>query len=368
MYPLTKPLKTKYFKSKIVGSAYTKTESNSKIQFEHDFGCYPPSPLNTTEPSTKFSIIHLSKFGNIFYKISTLLKLQTRNPEVMNDDFRESKLVKELQESNKKIMNYFKVLKKELEKQNKIKKIATLSLLALISPFMILALTAYLFFFLCKLTLETFKEKEVRGSFCPIINNDLEILIFGKRNNKNQIDSVKSHEHLHLMQYTHKMASGEKDKIKINNPLDILTEEGAKNPYVNYIFEQDEMEARLHEFVLSFYRTHNFLPLDLDGFIRLISTSQKLSPLISEALLNTTPGTKEKKYNLEAYPVRDAQTEIDMAIIMLSIKNTGIRKKFILEVLAVMYGNLLGYYGDQGAKNNFLEGIKRPNLYDSLWV
>ncbi|UCO96387.1 hypothetical protein LF844_17080 [Metapseudomonas lalkuanensis] len=286
----------------------------------------------------------------------------------MNEDFRKSTTVKKLKESNKKLTESFQTVKEKLETLNPIKKIAALLLLILTSPAMILALTACFSYYLCKLTLATFREKEVRGSFLPVMNNDLEIIISGNLKNKNQIDAVKSHEHLHLVQYTHRMTSGEKDKIKLSNPLDILTQESAKNSYINYIFERDETEARLHEFVLSFYRNHNSLPLDLEGFIRLISTSRKLNPLISKILFDTASAHKENKDILETYQIRDAQTETDIAIAILSIKSAELQKKFILEVLTVMYGNLLGYYGDQCAKENFLEEIKRPNLYDSLWV
>ena len=41
--------------------------------------------------------------------------------------------------------------------------------------------------------------------------------------------------------------------------------------------------------------------------------------------------------------------------------------RFITEVLTVMYGNLLRYYGDETASSAFLFDIARPNLYDVLY-
>lgn len=41
--------------------------------------------------------------------------------------------------------------------------------------------------------------------------------------------------------------------------------------------------------------------------------------------------------------------------------------RFITEVLAVMYGNLLRYYGDRTASQIYLDSIRRPNLYDVLY-
>ncbi|MNR36493.1 hypothetical protein D3C85_1544150 [compost metagenome] len=56
-----------------------------------------------------------------------------------------------------------------------------------------------------------------------------------------------------------------------------------------------------------------------------------------------------------------------LAFILLDIKTKELEYRFITEVLSVMYGNLLKYYGDRIASSRYLEGIARPNLYDDLY-
>ncbi|QLF20655.1 hypothetical protein [Pseudomonas aeruginosa] len=181
------------------------------------------------------------------------------------------------------------------------------------------------------------------------------------------MDAVKTHEHLHLAQYVCREKFGENERIKLKCPLNVLDENLAGSPYINYLFEPDELEARLHEFVLSFYRGGGVLPLDVDGFIRMLAASKGLSPIIVNNLNDSFALLKEASQGFESYSVRDIQTEKEFVYIMLAINGTDLRRKFILEVLTVMYGNLLGYYGDQRAKMAFLESIERPNLYDALW-
>lgn len=358
----------KYFKSKVLAPIYTKTESNSKDQFEHDFGCYPPIALQATVPTTKFSIIQLNTLGFIIHKISLIYKLQTRKFESIDEELRVSEWLTTLQEQNTKAMESLRSLKNEFESQSTINKILTTTLISLISPAIILALAAYLTYYFFKLTLAALKEDKLRGVFMPVIHDDLEILVFGRNDDKNKLDAVKSHEHIHLVQYTHRMEPGGKFKIALKNPEEILTQECAKSKYINYLFEKEELEARLHEFVLSFYRTHRLLPLSKNEFINLISTANKISPLVCEILLENAAPFDKTEESTETYPVRDFQSEREIAIILLSIKNKELQRRFILEALTVMYGNLLGYYGDQGAKERFLAEIKRPNLYDSHWT
>lgn len=359
---------TQHLKSKVYRTIYTKTESNSKKQFEHDFGCYPPIPLQTKAPSTKFRVVQLNTLGFIIHKIILIYKLQTRNFESIDEELRSSEWVTALQEQTTKSTESLRTFKKEFESQSPINKILASVFIIAISPAIILPLTAYLSYKFCKIALAALKEDKYRGVFMPAIHDELEILVFGRNDDKNKLDAVKSHEHIHLVQYTRRMEPDGKFNTALKNPEDILTQECARNKYINYLFEKEELEARLHEFVLSFYRTHRFLPLSKNGFINLISTPSKISPLVCEILSDNAPPCDEIKEATETYSVRDLQSEREIAIILLSIKSKDLQRKFINEALTVMYGNLLGYYGDQGAKKRFLAEIKRPNLYDSHWT
>jgi len=50
-----------------------------------------------------------------------------------------------------------------------------------------------------------------------------------------------------------------------------------------------------------------------------------------------------------------------------ALKDPDATKRFVCEVLPVMYGNLLRYYGDAHGSACFLTQIPRPNLYDQLY-
>ena len=52
---------------------------------------------------------------------------------------------------------------------------------------------------------------------------------------------------------------------------------------------------------------------------------------------------------------------------MLVIKTNELAFRYITEVLSVMYGNLLKYYGDDAAGCSYLKDIARPNFYDELY-
>ncbi len=54
-------------------------------------------------------------------------------------------------------------------------------------------------------------------------------------------------------------------------------------------------------------------------------------------------------------------------MVLLSMPD-GLTLRFITEVMPVMYGNLLKYYGDDVMSSKFLAQIARPNLYDELYA
>lgn len=135
-------------------------------------------------------------------------------------------------------------------------------------------------------------------------------------------------------------------------------------PYLKYILERNEVEARLHELVVSFYSAHKNLPLSVPGFLALLAAGKQLGSLVSDTLAAE---------NVEFDPVlgefieRDKMQARDLEMILLSIPHN-LSLRFIAEVLPVMYGNLLKYYGDGVASREFLAQISRPNFYDQLYA
>ena len=143
-----------------------------------------------------------------------------------------------------------------------------------------------------------------------------------------------------------------------------LTDDPKKVKLLLYVLEKREMEARLHEIVLSFYRLHQRLPVTVTQFLGLLASSRIFGEVV--------------RINLEAMEVPFDNTygeydgRIDMAAIEIEAAHFAMRYetqgRYIVEVLPVMYGNLLKYYGDHDASQALLAGISRPNLYDELYA
>jgi len=126
------------------------------------------------------------------------------------------------------------------------------------------------------------------------------------------------------------------------------------------------MEARLHEFVLSYYREFRSIPLNFDGFILLIAGCKELSGFVLDAI-NKCNSDLLSENIINSYSVREKEFARDIDFALLAMKSHDLRYKFISEVLAIMYGNLIGYYGDHETSYTFLSQIKGPNLYDRIY-
>jgi hypothetical protein len=206
------------------------------------------------------------------------------------------------------------------------------------------------------------------GFFAPIRKEEYEIVIKVGRVAKAGLDgaSMISHEHIHLLQHkeVHIMAQS-RNVIWPDDQL--FTETARANeilPHLRYIFERKEVEARLHELVVSFYRAHKNLPLSVPSFLALLVTSKQLGWLVSETL---TVAKMDFDPALAEVVERDEMQARDLEMVLLSMPHD-LAVRFIAEVLPVMYGNLLKYYGDDVVSRKFLSKISRPNFYDELYA
>lgn len=147
-------------------------------------------------------------------------------------------------------------------------------------------------------------------------------------------------------------------------PQLLLSDKALTEPFYLYLLEKEEVEARLHESVLSFYRTHRQLPKTVQDFLGLLAASQQLGWLISGTMV-----LQGVSFNQEmgTYPEREVMFVEQLEFVLLAIKSRELLCKFLTEVLTVMYGNLLRYYGDDAASRSLLMDIKRPNFYDDLY-
>ena len=142
----------------------------------------------------------------------------------------------------------------------------------------------------------------------------------------------------------------------------LLTEKKLADTFLLYLLEKNEVEARLHESVLSFYRVHHQLPVTVSAFLGLLASSQQFGWLVT-GILELLGVTFHR--DLGKYPERDAMYAEQLEVVLMAIKTRELQCRYITEVLPVMYGNLLKYYGDDAG--NYLKDIERPNFYDDLY-
>ena len=131
----------------------------------------------------------------------------------------------------------------------------------------------------------------------------------------------------------------------------------------SYFFQIDEMEARLHEVVLSYYRNQGELPLDETGFKKLLFGSK------SEVMNNVKKAFFGK---LENRPYRkrieyEVRCEADEHEMISSIFHLTDPWGYLFKVLPVMYGNLLIVYGDTNRAKKYFDTVSSFELYNQLY-
>jgi len=211
------------------------------------------------------------------------------------------------------------------------------------------------------------------GSFLQLTNRSSNVVINTSaiKRSKNSSDklvrtmsfeSIVSHEHIHLLQ-NYYFPEGRKFSFgseKVNFLKSLLEEPENDFASVLYLFNANEMEARLHEVVLSYYRKYGELPSDEIGFLKLLFGSRggDLDPSIFRALENR-PYPKQMEYDTRCEKMED---ELFYAIFELTKPY-----HYLCEVLPVMYGNLLIVYGDTNRAKKYFETVSSFELYNQLY-
>lgn len=337
------------FISRIKNYFYCKNTVLSKNQLKTDFGDYPPFPLNDAEIQFEFNKVEVRWFGVIYNTFNigkkmveasgSTIHLRPFRADGVSDD-----VLNQISESAKSL--------KELI--NSKQKFVLAFVLALVLPVVFIKFRKSIFF-------------NSAGFYLPVIGSENQITVrISNEKNDLRIDSIISHEHIHFLQYMLNEYQG----AKISD-LDFLNSDLIKKdkykPYAQflvYAFERNEVEARLHEVVMSYYRANKELPLTLDGFINLLATSNEFGDLVVSAQNSTG---KELKYRYDNFDVRDKNIAKQFKYILSAFSEEETRYKFITEVLTVMYGNLLMYYGDKNSSITFANQIRRPNMYDKIY-
>lgn len=324
---------------------YSVKYKSSKNQLHDDFTEFPPIPLKSEGPSSGFNIVQVRGLGIIrqsYNEFSRLIQSFRLGGDTMTFDFFKGFSSEEI----KSAKNFLKCVDKKIW-------IVKYPVLALMHTVGTLAIT-----YIMK------KEKRFTsgGYFSPSFIGGDEIVIMpnNMKKIKMRVDSAITHEHIHMLQ------SRFSDTKKTDIDPKYVKEKFRKGGAANYYLKAIEVEARLHELVISHYRANKTIPKTLNEFFNFLSSGNEIGRHIYNCL------SKSKVYqSVEFMPYKTREemmaNQIEYCMALIDPKENN-QIKFLSEVLPVMYGNLLKYYGDSNASEQFLKDIPRPNFYDELYV
>jgi hypothetical protein len=146
-----------------------------------------------------------------------------------------------------------------------------------------------------------------------------------------------------------------------------IPDSNLEDDYLIYTMVSNEAEARLHEVVLCFYRNFGFLPLDVAGFVQLLVACKGLGETVCSVSNNAGYDCTLPK-EINRFSVRSDSIYRDLARAIESLEGSELRYRYVTEALAIMYGNLIRYYGAADESEKFIGLLSRPNLYDQLYV
>jgi hypothetical protein len=339
---------------------YSEEKRSSENQMKKDFGDFPPSPLNCKNTDCNFNVVRTRWIGSLYYNLFIIKKLFQASESEMDSLRSEStaiftKITLDIRKSFKDFLCASTVLFKKSKFKFSILIFSTVAILVILAPAYVIW-TVFMFFKINR------NMNTALGLFIPPFNGEWQITIRPGANKKRRNEeSIISHEHIHLLQHR----DFDKHNRNMKYPDMLILDKYKDEKYFLYLLEKKEVEARLHEVILSYYREKKELPLTLEGFFELLAGSNQIGKLI--ILSFKSKGINIKK-DIIKYQEREIMFAEQVVDIFTVIKSVDLIYKFITEVLTVMYGNLINFYGDEESSRGFMEKIERPNLYDALYV
>ncbi len=315
-------------------------KKSSQEQLRQDFGEFPPTPLRCESLAGEFNVVRTSGIGQIYQDLAMQFRVMDADIESLSTDL---------------LANFDAERLHEL--QRTFERLGPRG-----SRFAKRAMFGWLFVVrTAKAIRYGTTRPKVMGLFVPFFKDGLQIVIKAQGHRNRSDAPTVSHEHIHLLQHR----NPESHCRHVRSPQELLTEEGWGDSFILYILEKKEVEARLHESVLSFYRAHHYLPTTVSGFLGLLASSEMIGLLVISILKS---GDATFQQGQGTYPEREARPVEHLGWVLMDIKTPELQRRYITEVLPVMYGNLLKYYGDDVASRSFLRDIDRPNFYDDLYA
>ena len=343
--------------------------TNSEAQLQSDFGEYPPKPLLPMKVNWQFDIVYLDWIGEQINNMKQVAQVVLR---LKDSHFRANDpLAIEARKSISAVMKGFLEIKATYKSLSLLNKIVFIVITTIISlPIMLFAL------FRSRKKIigvyKTFKilSRGVLGSFNHLSDSPQFTVYkpFYSRFIKKDCpaEGVTSHEHIHFLQNYY---FPERNEKKFRDRKDRVLKNILIDPEVNfdrmsYYFEVNEMEARLHEVILSYYREYGELPSDQTGFSRLFFGSRGVNRKMMEVM--KTSGIEPSSLKLREFDVRCNLMESQM-LTAISQLRAPFEFDYMLYVLPVLYGNLLIVYGDTNQAKKYFDTVSSFEFYNELY-
>ena len=343
---------------------------DSVAQLREDFTLYPPVPLNAEGVSHEFDVCVVSPhFFGIKALLSTLRLANKEDrsvppgapPELL-------RIIKEVDQSVSDCRRSFEGL-------SVAKKALFIVLIVLLSPLIIVLIA----FMVLKTIVKARKTlRNVQAFMNPAdarSGKRSQIVVSSSlvREAPDSLYPIVSHEHIHLLQLLSRSREGAKrasSSPSVHKRGLLLSEKAVTEVFISeYLFNEKEVEARLHELVLCYYRTHGSLPVTVSSMAEMVLQNLDVSlPWIYDSDLGESKGKVLRK-KLKRYGCSTRSKEIDRHFYLMSsaIKDLRTANRYLYEILPILYCRLLRYYGGVKESEELLSQIPRPNFYDQLY-
>ena len=348
-----------------------KIAHNTEEQLRADFGDCPPKPLKAEIANLQFVVVRFGWIGKQLYLAQDLLFsfLNLCKGSYQGDHQDLLSLQAEISGAKQDMHDAFAKTSKEL---GVFGKFAFIGVWILLSPFLFLILL----YKSTKLIRVIFRflssQRSTIGMFNPLSFSRSHIAIYDpllKLFSKTgwSTDAVVSHEHVHLLQshFFPERNLGDFNRQTTENLKNFLIDPEADLQSCSYFFQLNEMEARLHEVILSYYRERGELPADYRSFIGLLLGCGGLGQLLKIQLDNNNIAPNaDVPFDFKA---RDKAAVIDIVGSVLKLKDGKFVLRFIMEALPVMYANLLILYGGADQAKRYLKTVDNIQFYLDLY-
>lgn len=331
----------------LVRPVYAVEKRSSEEQLRVDFGDFPPVPLRCESFSGEFDVVRVRGVGEV---LSQLIILNTMLRGIASEEDRLSVDLIDVLGAEQ-----IQSLQRGLEYLGRYGGLLKSAAIALMLGVMGVRLSG-------RMIRGTHRDSSMLARFVPIRKDESNIFVNVarlKRVGANEAPTI-SHEHIHLLQYR----DLERHSRDAKSPETLLSPGGSAKPYLRYLLQKMEVEARLHETVLAYYRYSHRLPLTVPKFLGVLAGNPEFGELVSLTLQNSGASFDRE---IEPYVERAGACTGDLHAILVYIATEELTCKFITEVLTIMYGNMLRYYGDELTSQSYLKNIERPNFYDELY-